>query len=79
MQVEGTLRVLASFELAEAAPHPNPLPAKGGEREKMESQRGEDGVLMGDQRATALVERTESLIAGNGSEQLVEVPFVLGL
>ena len=78
MQVEGTLRVLASFELAEAAPHPNPLPAKGGEREKMESQRG-DGVLMGDQRATALVERTESLIAGNGSEQLVEVPFVLGL
>jgi hypothetical protein len=108
-------------EVAERAPHPNPLPAKGGEREKM-SPRGEKmrrvgrgalravptilspedsrwarfrfahatiypphwlalamTVSVGDQRATTLVERTESLVAGNGGEQLVEVPFVLGL
>src|ERR1700724_3529645 len=32
-----------------------------------------------DQRAAALVERTEGFVAGDGGDQLVEVPFVLGL
>src|SRR5258706_7153610 len=32
-----------------------------------------------DERAAALVERTERLVAGHGGEQLVEIPFILGL
>jgi hypothetical protein len=34
-RVRGSLRELNSHVLMERAPHPDPLPAKGGEREKV--------------------------------------------
>src|SRR5882724_8097483 len=36
-------------------------------------------ISMRHQRAAALVERTERFVAGDGGDQLVEVPLALGL
>src|ERR1700674_2625261 len=38
-----------------------------------------DDLIRLDQRAAALVERTERFVAGDGGEQLVEIPFALRL
>src|SRR5665647_2854704 len=39
---------------------------------------GEESSAL-DQRAAALVERAEGFVAGHGGDQLVEIPFALGL
>jgi hypothetical protein len=39
LRVRGSLRVLTSFEFAEAAPHPNPLPARAGRGRSTASHR----------------------------------------
>src|SRR5215510_2609691 len=36
-------------------------------------------VLLGDHRAVALVHRPEGLVAGNGGDELIVIPWTLGL